>query len=119
MPDPSPSEPNDRRTLSARERSALRRIEDDLAVDDPGFTHRMRGDDMRGDDMRGDDGFATVALPRRRSALVVAVLVGLVLFLVTVPPSWWPPYALLALMAASTWVLVRGERATRPPDPGP
>ncbi|WP_214404391.1 DUF3040 domain-containing protein [Pseudonocardia lacus] len=109
MPDPIPFDPDDRargrRSLSAREQSALRRIEQDLLRDDPTFTRRMRGDDH-----------VTVALPRERRTLVIAVVVGLVLVLVVVPSSWWVLYLLLGLMALATWVMVRGPGADGPPD---
>jgi DUF3040 family protein len=110
MPDPFPPDPRGRRpSLSAREREALRRIETDLARDDPGFTRRMRR----------DDDHVSVALPRRRRALVAAAVVGLVLVLIVVPSSWWVLYLLLALMGVAGWALTRTARSSSPPDPMP
>ncbi|MCO1658636.1 DUF3040 domain-containing protein [Pseudonocardia humida] len=101
MPVPHPSGPDDHH-LSPRERSALERIEQDLAGSDPAFTRRMRG-----------DGYTTVALPRGRRPAVVAAVIGVVLVLVAAPPSWWVLFGLLALMGVATWVLVRPSDPAR------
>lgn len=110
-PDPDRPRPG-RPRLTAGEQDALRRIEDDLGRDDPGFAHRMRAVDDAVPAGATDD--VLIPLPRSTRGLRVALVVAALVLLVVVPPSWWVLYLLLALVGAATWVLLRGPGPAEP-----
>jgi Flp pilus assembly protein TadB len=97
--------PDDNDALSAWERQALERIEDDLTASDPRLAHRFR--------RRGPRTARWWPLSLRSTALLFVALLFLVVAGALLPSSWWAFLGLITTLVIIPWILLAAVERQR------